>query len=64
MAEVERIATELAALGHDAEMAGSRPEEKPGRLRNFPLFGGRGFIRFLAVPRHECVYIRNIVWNG
>lgn len=64
VAEVERIATELAALGRDAEAAGSRPEDKPGGLRNFPIFGGRGFIQFLAVPRHECVYICNIVWNG
>ena len=62
-AEVERIATELAALGHDAETAGSRPEDKPGGLR-IPIFGGRGFIQFLAVPRHECVYVCNIVWNG
>ncbi|MEU0197405.1 MULTISPECIES: hypothetical protein [unclassified Streptomyces] len=61
---VERIATELAALGQDAETAGSRPEDKPGGLRNFPIFGGCGFIQFLAVPRHECVYICNIVWQG
>ncbi|MGW3494594.1 hypothetical protein [Streptomyces sp. NPDC001020] len=64
IAEVERIATELAALGHDTGTAGSRPEGKPGGLRNFPIFGGRGFIQFLAVPRHECVYVRNIVWTG
>ncbi|WP_367319698.1 hypothetical protein [Streptomyces sp. HUAS ZL42] len=64
IAEVERIATELAAPGIDAETAGSRPEDKPGGLRNFPIFGGRGFIQFLAVPRHECVYVCNIVWNG
>ncbi|MFC8368272.1 hypothetical protein ACIA6T_34060 [Streptomyces sp. NPDC051740] len=64
IAEVERIATELAALGRDAELAGSRPEDRPGGLRNFPLFGGRGFLQFLAVPGHECVYICNIVWFG
>ncbi|TQL21234.1 hypothetical protein [Streptomyces sp. SLBN-134] len=64
IAEVERIATELAALGRDAELAGSRPEDRPGGLRNFPLFGGRGFLQFLAVPGHECVYICNIVWMG
>ena len=62
--EVERIATELAALGQDAETAGTRPEGKPGGLRNFPIFGGRGFIQFLAVPRHECVYVCNVVWTG
>lgn len=37
VAEVERIATEIAALGRDAEGAGSRPEGKPGGLRNFRL---------------------------
>lgn len=62
--EVERIATELAAPGREAEMAGGRPEGKPGGLRNFPIFGGRGFIQFLAVPRHECVYICNVAWHG
>lgn len=61
---MERIATEIAAPGRDAEMVGSRPEGKPGGLRNFPIFGGRGFIQFHAVPRHECVYVCNIVWNG
>ncbi|MFJ9667267.1 hypothetical protein ACIRPP_22085 [Streptomyces sp. NPDC101219] len=64
VAEVERIATELAALGRDSELAGSRPEDRPGGLRNFPLFGGRGFLQFLAVPGHECVYICTIVWFG
>jgi hypothetical protein len=67
VAEVERIATELAALGRDAETAGSRPEGRPGGLGglgNFPIFGGRGFIRFLAIPRHECVHVCDIVWNG
>ncbi|WP_246203739.1 hypothetical protein [Streptomyces tailanensis] len=61
---MERIATELAALGTDAETAGSRPEDRPGGLRNVPIPGGRGFIQFLAVPRHESLYICNIVWNG
>ncbi|WP_367322454.1 hypothetical protein [Streptomyces sp. HUAS ZL42] len=26
--------------------------------------GGRGFISFLAVPRHECVYSCNVTWDG
>jgi hypothetical protein len=41
IAEVERIATEIAARGIDAEVAGIRPDDAPGGLRNFPLFGGR-----------------------
>ncbi|MFD4739117.1 hypothetical protein ACFWB2_35645 [Streptomyces virginiae] len=33
-----------------------------GGLREFDILGGRGFINFLAVPRHECVYICGITW--
>ncbi|MEV7506181.1 hypothetical protein [Streptomyces sp. NPDC093018] len=58
-AEVERLAVELAALGHDAVKVG-RPIDREGGLREFDILGGRGFISFLAVPRHECVYICNI----
>ncbi|MFB7175265.1 hypothetical protein ACFCYM_31240 [Streptomyces sp. NPDC056254] len=61
IAEVERIATELAALGRDAEAVG-RPTGRPGGLREFDILGGRGFISFLAVPRHECVYVCRITW--
>jgi hypothetical protein len=64
IAEVERIATEIAARGIDAEVAGIRPDDAPGGLRDFPLFGGRGFIQFLAAPRHGCIYVRNIIRNG
>ncbi|WP_240509904.1 hypothetical protein [Streptomyces malaysiense] len=63
MAEVERLAVELAALGHDAVKVG-RPIDREGGLREFDILGGRGFISFLAVPRHECVYICNITWYG
>ncbi|WP_405687216.1 hypothetical protein [Streptomyces sp. NBC_00057] len=63
VAEVERLATELTALGHDAVKVG-RPLDKEGGLREFDLMGGRGFISFLAVPRHECVYICNVTWYG
>lgn len=59
IAEVERIATELS--GRDAETVG-RPAGKSGGLREFDIFGGRGFISFLAVPRHECVYVCRITW--
>ncbi|MFC9845748.1 hypothetical protein ACFWFF_32930 [Streptomyces sp. NPDC060223] len=63
VAEVERLATELAALGHDAVRIG-RPVGREGGLREFDLLGGRGFISFLAVPRHECVYVCNVTWYG
>lgn len=63
VAEVERLAVELAALGRDAVKVG-RPIDREGGLREFDVLGGRGFISFLAVPRHECVYICNITWYG
>ncbi|WJV48808.1 hypothetical protein [Streptomyces flavofungini] len=63
VAEIERLATELAALGPDSVRAGS-PDDREGGLRVFSLLGGRGFIQFLAVPRHECVYVCHITWTG
>ncbi|GHI06976.1 hypothetical protein AQI88_34365 [Streptomyces cellostaticus] len=63
VAEVERLTAEPAALGHDAVKVG-RPLDREGGLREFDLLGGRGFISFLAVPRHECVYICNVTWYG
>ncbi|MEV5874313.1 hypothetical protein AB0L75_08805 [Streptomyces sp. NPDC052101] len=63
MAEVERLVAELAALGHDAVKVG-RPLDREGGLREFDILGGRGFISFLAVPRHACVYVCNITWYG
>jgi hypothetical protein len=63
VAEVERLATEPAALGHDSVKVG-RPLDREGGLREFDILGGRGFISFLAVPRHECVYICNVTWYG
>lgn len=41
-----------------------RPADREGGLREFDLLGARGFISFLAVPRHECVYVRNVTWYG
>ncbi|MFE3941295.1 hypothetical protein ACFXPV_05350 [Streptomyces sp. NPDC059118] len=61
VAEVESLATELAAFGHDAVKAG-RPLDGEGGLRGFDIMGGRGFISFLAVPRHECVC--DAAWYG
>ncbi|MFE6619416.1 hypothetical protein [Streptomyces sp. NPDC057740] len=63
VAEVERLATELAAPGHDSVKVG-RPLDREGGLREFDILGGRGFISFLAVPRHECVYVCNVTWYG
>ncbi|MFH8288432.1 hypothetical protein [Streptomyces sp. NPDC018059] len=63
VAEVERLTTELAALGPDSVRVG-RPIDREGGLREFDLLGGRGFISFLPVPRHACVYVCNITWYG
>lgn len=63
VAEVERLATELAALGGDAAKVG-RPVDREGGLREFDILGGRGFISFLAVPRHRRVYVCAITWYG
>jgi hypothetical protein len=61
IAEVERLAPELAALGPEAAKIG-RPVDRDGGLREFDILSGRGFISFLAVPRHQRVYICNITW--
>ncbi|MBO1337136.1 hypothetical protein [Streptomyces sp. VRA16 Mangrove soil] len=63
VAEVERLATELAALGESAVRVG-RPIGKEGGLREFDILSGRGFISFLAIPRHACVYVCNVTWYG
>ncbi|MFF9481311.1 hypothetical protein [Streptomyces sp. NPDC014733] len=63
VAEVERLTTELAALGPEAAKVG-RPFDREGGLREFDLMRGRGFLSFLAVPRHRCVYVCNVTWYG
>ncbi|WP_181804845.1 hypothetical protein [Streptomyces shenzhenensis] len=63
VAEVERLVTELAALGQDSVKVG-RPLDREGGLREFDLMGGRGFMSFLPVPRHECVHVCNVTWHG
>ncbi|MGW7003823.1 hypothetical protein ACWGCW_13595 [Streptomyces sp. NPDC054933] len=63
VAEVERLTTELAALGGDAAKIG-RPTGREGGLREFDIFNGRGFISFLTVPRHQCVYVCSVTWYG
>ncbi|MYQ93389.1 hypothetical protein GTY20_19750 [Streptomyces sp. SID4946] len=40
------------------------PELTLDALRECDTLGGRGFISFLAVPRHECVYICDITRYG
>ncbi|MEU7021732.1 hypothetical protein ABZ990_13870 [Streptomyces sp. NPDC046203] len=71
VAEVERLATELAALGHEATRPRGheatkvgRPFDREGGLRQFDIMNSRGFISFLPVPRHRCVYVCGITWYG
>lgn len=61
IAEVERLATELASLGRDAVKVG-RPEDREGGLREFDILSGRGFFSFLAGPRHQALHVRDITW--
>ncbi|MEU4208653.1 hypothetical protein AB0F13_01390 [Streptomyces sp. NPDC026206] len=63
VAEVERLATELSALGNGSAKVG-RPVDREGGLREFDILSGRGFISFLAVPRQRCVHICNVTWYG
>lgn len=63
VAEVERLATELAALGVHAAAVG-RPLNREGGLREFDILSGRGFISYLATPRHHRIYVCNITWYG
>lgn len=44
VAGVERLATEIAALGEESVRIG-RPIDREGGLREFDLMGGRGFMR-------------------
>lgn len=62
VAEIERLATELAVLGADAEQAG-RPPERTGGLREFPLGDDVGFFKFI-VARHlrEIVIVQVTLW--
>jgi hypothetical protein len=59
----ERLAAEPAAPGQDSVKVG-RPLDREGGLREFDILGGRGFISFLPVPRHECVYVCDVTWYG
>lgn len=61
-AEIERLATELAALGAEADHVG-RPQDRPGGLRQFPLGNGVGFFSFLAAHHlREIVIVQVTLW--
>ncbi|RLV08849.1 hypothetical protein CTZ27_08880 [Streptomyces griseocarneus] len=63
VAEVERLAGELTALGRDAEKIGKSPVPEGG-VRHLVFLRNRGFFSSLVVPRHCCVYVCNITWLG
>ncbi|WP_306369926.1 hypothetical protein [Nocardiopsis sp. CC223A] len=62
VAEIERPATELTALGADADQA-DRPHDRSGGLREFPLGDDMGFFKFI-VARHlrEIVIVQVALW--
>lgn len=62
IAEIERLAAELANLGNDANMVG-RPEERSGGLRQFLILGGRGYFYFLVDDHHKDIVIVRVVWH-
>ncbi|WP_308294029.1 hypothetical protein [Streptomyces sp. UNOC14_S4] len=57
------MATELTALGRDAEKVGRSPKPEGG-VRFFDFLSGRGFFSFLVVPRHCRVCVCTITWYG
>lgn len=63
VAEVERLAEQLAVLGRDAAGVGSGPLEGGG-LRSLKIFGGRGLLMFLAPERLREISVVRVVWLG
>ncbi|GHG69647.1 hypothetical protein [Streptomyces griseocarneus] len=63
VAEVERLAEQLAVLGPDALHVGSGRLDGGG-LRALDIFGGRGFFMFLAHERLRLVAITQVTWTG
>ncbi|MEV0615114.1 hypothetical protein AB0I81_17440 [Nonomuraea sp. NPDC050404] len=61
IAEVERLAGQLAILGRDAAGAGRGPLYGGG-LRTLDLFGGRGFLHFIVADHLRLVLIVRITW--
>lgn len=63
IAEVERLAEQLAVLGHDAATLGRGPSDGGG-LRTLDIFGGRGFFMYIAAERIRQISIVRVVWLG
>ncbi|TKK90732.1 hypothetical protein FDA94_02890 [Herbidospora galbida] len=61
VAEVERLAGQLAILGRDAATAGRGPLHGGG-LRTLDLFGGRGFLHFIVADHLRLVLIVRVTW--
>lgn len=58
VAEVERLAGELATLGYDAAEVGAGHQ-----LRNLE-FLDMGLLYFLPVPRQRLVVVVRVMWAG
>ena len=63
VAEVERLADQLAVLGADAAQVG-RGRLHGGGLRTQDVFGGRGFFMFLALERACLIVVTRVTWTG
>ncbi|MCY0927266.1 hypothetical protein OTB20_13815 [Streptomyces sp. H27-H1] len=61
--EIERLADQLTILGRDAGDVGRGPIEGGG-LRTLDIFGGRGFLVFLAPERLREISIVRVIWLG
>lgn len=63
VAEIERLATELAALGELADNAGN-PKERAGGLRDFPFSDDKGYLHFLLSHQLKEIVIVRITYCG
>lgn len=62
VAEIERLASELAAMGVGADQVG-HPQDRSGGLREFPLGNGVGFFSFLVAHHlREIVIVQVTLW--
>ncbi|MDX3227628.1 hypothetical protein [Streptomyces sp. ME19-01-6] len=62
--EIAALEARLGSPPHWQLSLHTRPLDREGGLREFDILSGRGFISFLAVPRHHCIYVCNITWYG